>query len=109
MGKILTARKAGGPDFTLIVTPKLDHVRSNKDVHFTEELAKNESEQENLAGLISNKILIHNVAISAAQALKFRLEFYSRDTFTDPDLDVDTFIGAVELDLSKYGTEMEVG
>jgi len=43
------------------------------------------------------------VSIRAAQSLHFRLEFYSKDSFTDSDLDVDTFIGAVELDLTKYG------
>jgi len=103
MGKILTARGAGGPDYILIPTPKIQTVRSDKDVHFTGALAKNESEQENLTGLISNKITIQGVSISAAQSLHFRLEFYSKDSFTDSDLDVDTFMGAVELDLTKYG------
>lgn len=103
MGKILTARKAGGPDYILMPRTRIHKIRSDKDVHFTGALAKNESEQENLTELISNKIIIQGVAISAAQSLHFRLEFYSKDSFTDSDLDEDTFIGAVELDLTKYG------
>ena len=104
MSKILTSRGEGSPDYIIIKRPKLSVVRSDKSLNFTGALAKNESEEENLTGLVSNKILIRNVAINSVQALHFRLEFYSKDSFTDSDLDVDTFIGAVELDLEKYGS-----
>ncbi|GAI60977.1 unnamed protein product [marine sediment metagenome] len=103
MGKVIIAKGVGRPDFLLFPVTRIQAVRSDKDVHFTRALAKGESEQENLTGLVSNKIIIQSVSISAAQPLHFRLEFYSRDSFTDSDLDVDTFIGAVELDLTKYG------
>jgi len=103
MGKVLTARGVGGPDFADLSRFPSRNVVSNAAQHFTLELAKNESEQENLIGLISSNVLIRNVAINSAQALHFRLEFYAKDTFTDSDLDVDTLIGAVDLDLTKYG------
>ena len=103
MGKVITSRGVGGPDFADLSRFPSRNVVSNAAQHFTLELAKNESEQENLIGLISSNILIRNVAINSAQALHFRLELYSKDTFTDSDLDVDTFIGAVDLDLTKFG------
>ena len=103
MGEIITARGIGGPDFADLSRFPSRNVVSDSKVHFTSALAKNESEQENLTGLVSNKALIRNVAINSAQALHFRLEFYSRDSFTNSDLDVDTFLGAVDLDLSEYG------
>jgi len=106
MGKVITARKAGEPDFIVMPDPRLVTIRSDKDFHFTGALAKNESEQENLTGLVSNKLIIHSVSIGSVQALHFRLEFYSKDNFTNPDLDEDTFIGSVDLDLSKYGKFM---
>jgi len=103
MGKVITARRIAAPDFSVLSKYPSRNIVSDADIHFTEELSKNESEQENLTGLVSNKIIIRNVAISSAQSLHFRLEFYSRDSFTDSDLDEDTFIGAVDLDIEKYG------
>jgi len=103
MGKTLTGRRAGMVDYIEAARYPSRNVVSDSNRHFTEELVKNESEQENLTGLVSNKIIVRNVAINTAQALHFRLEFYSRDSFTDLDLDEDTFLGAVELDLTKYG------
>ncbi len=102
MGKILTSKGTGAPDFVVLGKYPSRNVISNSAQHFTEELAKNESEQENIAGLVSHKVLIRNVAINSVQPLHFRIEFYSKDTFTDSDLDEDTFLGAVELDLTKY-------
>jgi len=103
MGKVIIARGVGRPDFLLFPVTRIQAVRSDKDVHFTGALAKGESKQENLTGLVSNKIIIQGVSISAAQSLHLRLEFYSKDTFTDSDLDVDTFIGAIELDVPSFG------
>lgn len=103
MGKEVTSRGAGGPDFRFLGKYSSRTVSSDADRHFTEELAQDESEQENLTGLISSKILIRNVSISSVQPLRFRLEFYSRDTFTNSDLNEDTFVGAVELNIPEYG------
>ena len=103
MSKAITARSTGSPDYIFIPRCRLHMVTSDKDSHFTESLAKNASESENLTGLVSNKILVRNVAISSTQALHFRLEFYARDVFTDLDLDVDSFVGAVDLDVDTYG------
>ena len=103
MGKAIIARRAGSPDYILIVSPKLATIRSDKDIHFTGSLAKNASEEENLTGLISNKIKITGVAVHSKQSLHFQLQFFSKSNFTSSDLDEDFFVGAVELEIPKYG------
>jgi len=103
MGKVITSKGIGAPDFSVLEKYPSRSMSSDANLHFTEQLAKNESEQENLPGLVSSKILIRNVSINMAQALHFRLEFYSKDTFIDSDLDEDTFVGAVDLDIERYG------
>jgi len=108
MGKIISAKRAGSPDYILIPTPRIQTIRSDKDIHFTGSLAKNAGEEENLTGLISNKIKITGIVIHSDQNLHFQLQFYSKDTFTDSDLDEDTFVGAVDLDVHKYGAIVEL-
>jgi len=108
MGKAIIARRAGSPDYILIVSPKLATIRSDKDTHFTGSLAKNAGEEENLTGLLSNKIMITGITIHSDQGLHFQLQFFSRNTFTDSDLDEDTFVGAVDLDVPKYGAIVEL-
>jgi len=103
MSKRITSRRAGEPDFFETGKYPSRNVVSDSLQHFTEELVKNAAKRENITGLVSNKILIRNIAINSVQSLRFRLEFYSKDTFTDSDLDVDTFVGAVELNIPKYG------
>ena len=104
MAKVITSRGEGGPDFKIMGKYPSRNVVSEASTQFTDELAKNSSEQENLTGLVSNKILIRNVAINMVRPLHLRLEFYSKDTFGDSDLNVDTFIGAVDLNLTEYGS-----
>ena len=108
MGKSITPKEAGAPDFIELGYPGLSSLRSDKDTHFTESLAKNASEQESIAGLETNRINLTGVSIQAKQALHYRLLFFSSADFTDSDLDVDTFIGSVDLDLPQYGIEVNV-
>ena len=99
MSKAITSRGTGSPDYLLSPITKIQKIRSDKDRHFTDALTKNSSEQENVTGLVSNKIVIKGVTLISTQSLHFLLEFYSKDTFTDPDLNEDNFVGAVELDM----------
>lgn len=101
--KKLVSIETGGPEFVELARFPTRTIKSDSVKHFTDELEKNESEQENLSGLVSNNIIIRNVSINSLQPLHFRLEFYARDSFTDSDLDVDTFIGAVDFDIPEYG------
>lgn len=78
-------------------------IRSDKDSHFTGAIDTNDTEEENLTGLISGKIKITSVVILSDQQLDYRVIFYSTDAFADTDLDVDSLIDEVELDLLSYG------
>ena len=100
---MITAEGVGGPDYIFLSRPRIQKVRSDKRLHFTGALAKNASEEENLTGLIHNKIIITGVTITSRQSLRYQLLFFSKDGFTDSDLDKDTFIGSVEIDMSNYG------
>ena len=108
MAKVITARNVGNPDFILPLMKGLSVIRSDKDLHFTGALAKNASEQENLEGLKSDRITITQVNIRSEQNLHYQLLFFSKDGFTDSDLDVDSFIGAVDLNLPVYGKAVAV-
>jgi len=74
--------------------------------HFTSALAYQAKEDENITGLLASKIRILDIAIQAKQALNFSLMFWKKDTFGNTDLDEDTFIGAIPLDLSKFGKQV---
>ena len=104
--KRLTGRASGTPDYILFPALPLRRLKSSRTLHFTTSLAKGESEQENLSGLEANRIIITRLTILSRQPLLYRLLFFSRDTFTQSDLDLDTFVGSADADLSKYGQRL---
>jgi hypothetical protein len=107
MVQVLTEKLGiGSPDFSIPAWKKVHKIRSNKDTDFVQSLAQNETAELNLPGLVSNKIRITGIRIISKQALKYRVCFYSRDTFTDSDLGEDSFVGAVEVDIPTYGSYM---
>ena len=106
MPKELTARGIAGPDFSLLARSLTRTVVSGKNTQFTSALSKNAIEQENLTGLVSNKVKITRITIKSSSPLFFRLHLFSKDTFTDSDLDVDSYVGSVDLDLSTYGRKI---
>jgi len=71
-------------------------------VHFTESIVINAHESESLTGLASNRYMIRAVNIQSIQPLKYLLEFYGTDSFDSTDIDTDSFIDHVELDMSAY-------
>ncbi len=86
------------PIFYTIVT--------DKDTHFVGALTTGNKEDADLSGLLGNKIRILDIAIQADQALDLRLMFWRKDTFNNIDLDVDAFIGMVQLDLATFGKQV---
>lgn len=76
---------------------------TDKDVEFTEAIIQNAKEDENLAGLVADKIVITDIMIEADENLEFWLLFWSTDGFEDADLDDDTFLGYVVLDIPNNG------
>ena len=103
MGKALTARGIGAPDFVKELRTVIYTISSDKDMHFTGELIKNAVERESIIGLRSNRIRISKISIQADQRLLFEVLLYGSDDFEESDLDNDYFIGAVELNLPIYG------
>lgn len=76
---------------------------SAKGTHFTGGINQNATEEENLAGLASNSIIIRTVIMQADQALDWNLLIFGKDTFADTDLDADAFIAQREMDMASYG------
>lgn len=81
-------------------------ILSDKDTNFTSALTTGNKEDENITGLLGDKVNISGITIEADQALDFWIMFWKKDTFDDPNLDLDSFIGAIELDLSTYGQQV---
>lgn len=75
-------------------------LESDKDTHFTGSIAQYAHEEENIDGLSDPRIFIRGVNIQSDQPLKYRLIFWMKDTFADTDLDVDSYVDDVILDMS---------
>ena len=103
MGKALTAKGIGAPDFVKELRTVIYTITSDKDLHFTGELIKNAVERESLEGLRNNRIRISKVSIQSDQRLFYEVLLYGSDDFEESDLDNDYFIGSVELNLPIYG------
>lgn len=80
-------------------------IRSDKDVHFTDALAQYTSEEENLTGLIANKILIKEAILLAKEQLNFRVWFASQDSFEDVNMDEDSLEHYLDFDLVTSGVQ----
>ena len=78
-------------------------ITSDKDINFTGAIALNAKEDENLTGLETNKIVITDVMIEAEENLQFFLLLWSTDGFENADLDVDSFLGFIDLDIPNNG------
>ena len=103
MSNSLVSENIGSGDFSTKESYPTRTLESDPKVNFTDRLNQNESEQENLGGLEANDIIITGVAINASQSLKLRIDFYSKDLFDNSDLSLDSYIGSVVVDCTKYG------
>lgn len=79
---------------------------TDKDVEFTGAIAVNAKGDENLAGLAANKVVITDVMFEGVENLQFYLLFWSTDAFENADLDLDTFLGFVDLDIPNNGFQI---
>ena len=73
------------------------------DTYFTEAILQNASENENLT-IDRDEITIFNVSMYSIQQLKYRVWFYSRDTFLADDL-----LGYVDFDLPSTSITKVIG
>ncbi len=76
---------------------------TDKDVNFIGAIILNAKADENLAGLAADKIVITDIMFEGDENLHYYLLFWSTDDFENADLDVDSFLGFVELDLPNNG------
>jgi hypothetical protein len=95
----------GSPN-VVTVRANLEIIESDKDLHFTATIAQNDKDDEDLTGLKGNKYIIDSIALQADQNLKFEIWFWHKDTKDDTDLDIDSFCGFVEIDLSTDGVQI---
>lgn len=103
MAREITGKSAGVPDFVHPGRWRIGEIRSEKGEHFTEAIAQNGVERENLTGLPTDRVIITGVKINSEQSLHYRVLFYATDDFDETDLDNDKLLGSVELDLTRYG------
>jgi len=71
-------------------------------IHFTSAIAYQGHESENITGLSTNRYKISGVNIQSMQPLKYVLEFYGSDDFDSTDLDSDTFLDNIVLDMTEF-------
>ena len=83
--------------------PPFYTLRSDKDDHFTGAIITNATEEENLTGLIGNKVKITGMVVLSDQQLNYRVVLFSTDAFADADLDIDSLINEFEFDMLSYG------
>lgn len=79
---------------------KIEIITTNRTTHFTDQLLINEFENENINGLSANNCIIYGVSIQSKQALHFKLVFWKKNTFNNDDMNLDTYIGDIDLDLT---------
>ena len=103
MTKTLVAKGTGGIDFVITYKKKLSTLKSTSTQHFTDSFAQNPTEQENIPGLQSSAIVIVGVTIRTVKALHYELQLYEKDTFTNADMDKDTYVGRIDLDMPIFG------
>ena len=88
------------------IVPAVYTLRTTSTVEFAGAIVTNATEEENIAGLVANKVRITGVAIISDQQLDYRLIFFGSDTFANADPDVDAFRNEVELNIPGFGFQI---
>lgn len=88
---------------SIIAAEKVEQYNSISTRDFNGSIAFGAIQTANIGGLIGNRYFIRSVNIQSIQPLDFNLLFFSSSTFDTPgDLDTDTFLDSVELDMSQF-------
>lgn len=80
---------------------KIEIYSTVSTIHFTGAISLYANESENLTGLLSNKYTIKDINIQSMQPLIWLLQFYGDDGFDDTNLDTDSFLDEIELDMTE--------
>jgi len=72
-------------------------LQTDKDTAFTDGLAQNAAENENVVGLSANEGAIEDVTIIATERLAYEVQFYATDGFRNADMDLTRYLGSVRF------------
>ncbi len=87
---------------------KISIISTDKDAVFIGAIVQYDHETANLTGLTDNRVYIRGVNIQSDQNLKFRLIFWTKDTFSNADLDLDSYIDDIILDMSDEDSAFRI-
>jgi len=80
-----------------IVTPDLTLIRSDKDTDFTGPAGIGDILPANLTGLPANSGRIESIAVLSDQNLAWEIALFTKDSFTNGDLDLDAYLASVRF------------
>jgi len=109
MAKSITGKGYGAPDFVKELRPAIYTVSTDKDTQFTDELAKNSIERENISGLRENRVCVVKASVQSDQLLRYGLFLYATSDFEESDIDLDKFVSYIEFNLPLYGIQQTGG
>lgn len=72
-------------------------IQTDGDAVFTDGLAANAAENENLVGLSANEGVIESIAIISTENRAWELDLYATDGFRNADLDLTRYLGSVRF------------
>lgn len=110
-GKLLTLfigfRKSSAGSIPIVdSSSRLFTISTSPEAQFTAALAQYAKEDQNITGVVANKIKITGISIQSEQALDYYLLFWSKDTFGSVTMNSDTFVGVTELDFTTWGQQV---
>lgn len=83
----------------------ISFVRTNAGSNFTGAIVMNDHIVENLPRLSDDRIVIKEINVQSVQNLKYKLWFWSNDTFDDVSLNVDSYRTSVLIDMTNSNNE----
>lgn len=83
----------------------ISFIRTNAGTNFTSAIVMDDHIAENLSGLSDDRIVIKEINVQSVQNLKYKLWFWSNDTFDDVSLDVDSYRTSVLIDMTNSNNE----
>ena len=85
---------------------ELELLSSDKDLHFTDAIALNAIEYEDIDGLITSKINIRGIYLQGKEAMLYTLWLWKDSGHANADLNLDSNKDMINLDLSTSGKQI---
>lgn len=87
---------------------ELEILSTDKDLHFTEAIALNAIEYEDICGLITSKVNIRGIYLQAKEAMLYTLWLWQDLGHANVDLDLDSNKDMINLDVGTSGKRIAV-